>query len=317
MNHQWPPEVTRAMHEFSDAAPVAPSLTSVLEHRPTTNSSAPIAARFEFNRLPAQFTEEEATMIDIEAPSQTDHHRRGPKRVLLAALVAAAAVVAIALVAIRKDDPVSPADQPSPTVTVTVPPTTPPQALFGGSSRSLAPGTYFLDEVEGTPTTQILVTVGAGWSTFDNWAIVKGADEGQDGMTFSRPPRVFLDACHPSAGDHPGPLTTLDGLVAALREQGGWIDVTTPSEISIDGYAGKAFQRAAPTDTSDCGDDLADANLVGTDQSIYQPGETSTVWVLDLEGTTIVLETRVRAGQPAEVHAELAAMLDSIRIAAA
>ena len=71
-------------------------------------------------------------------------------------------------------------------------------------------------------------------------------------MTFSRPDRVFLDACHPGDGYHPGPLTTLDGLVAALSEQGGWVDVTAPSDISVDGYAGKAFQRTAPADFSDC-----------------------------------------------------------------
>ena len=72
------------------------------------------------DRLPVQFTEEEATMIDLETPSQTDEHRRGRSGSLVAGLLAAAAVVAIALVAIRNDDPVSPADQPSPTVTVPV-----------------------------------------------------------------------------------------------------------------------------------------------------------------------------------------------------
>ena len=38
-------------------------------------------------------------------------------------------------------------------------------------------------------------------------------------------------------------MTTLDGLVAALSQQGGWANVTTPSDITVDGYAGKEFQR--------------------------------------------------------------------------
>ena len=68
------------------------------------------------NHKPVQFTEEEATMIDLEAPSHTpEEHRKGPKRAVLAGLLAAAVVAAIALVAIRNDDPASPADQPSPT----------------------------------------------------------------------------------------------------------------------------------------------------------------------------------------------------------
>jgi hypothetical protein len=252
-----------------------------------------------------QFSEEEATVIELETPSQTDEHRAARKRVLVAGLMAAAAVVAIVLVAIRNDDPTSPADQPSPTVSV--PPTLPPRALFGTADERLAPGTYSLDEVEGTPTPRILVTIGDGWETFDDWGLRK---DGGQAMTFNVPDRVFLDACRPHDGDHPGPLTTLDGLVTALREQGGWIDVTTPSDISIDGYAGKAFQRATPTDHSDCPHDLTSWT-----QTVYEPGSTNTVWVLDLDGTVIVVETRVLAGQSAEAHAELAAMLDSIRIA--
>ena len=94
---------------------------------------------------------------------------------MVAGLLAAAAVVAIAFVAIRDDDPASPADQPS--TTVTVPPTLPPQALFGPADAPLAPGTYFLDEVEGTPTPRILVTIGDGWSTFDDWGLTK--DDGR------------------------------------------------------------------------------------------------------------------------------------------
>lgn len=260
-----------------------------------------------------QFTEEEATMIEVETSTRPDEPRQRPKRVLLAALLAAAAVVAIAFVAIRKDDPERPADQPS--TIVTVPSTTPPPALFGAADVQLAPGTYTVDEVDGTPTTPILVTVGDGWKTLDpRWAIGKGIGQG---MTFSRPVRVMLDACHPGDGYHPGPVTTLEGLVAALTEQRGWIDVTNPSDISIDGYAGKAFQRAVPADLSGCsfGSFGEFTSWDGPFHSpYYQAGETSTIWVLDLDGTVIVVEARLDAGQPAEAAEELAAMLDSIRI---
>ena len=64
---------------------------------------------------------------------------------------------------------------------------------------------------------------------------------------------MYLDACHLDDGFHPGPVTTLDGLVAALSEQqDGWVDVTAPSDISVDGYPGKTFQRTAPAVLSDC-----------------------------------------------------------------
>jgi hypothetical protein len=268
------------------------------------------------SHVPVPYTEEDATMIDLDSEVPTETSRKWPTRVVVAGLVAAAAVVVIALVAIRKDDSVSPANRPS--TTVTVPATTPAQALFGGTGAELAPGTYFVDEVDGAPTPRILVTVGDGWESDGAWSIGKG----EALMTFSRPDRVFLDACHPGDGYHPGPLTTLDGLVTALSEQGGWIDVTTPSDISIDGYSGKAFQRKTPADYSACttGSFYPDfpswENGSGTSLgwSYYPPGDSETVWVLDLDGTVVILETRLNALQPAGAQAELAALLDSIRI---
>ena len=163
--------------------------------------------------------------------------------------MAAAVVVAIALVVARDGNHAVPADQPARTGT----PTTPPRALFGIPDQELlVPGTYFVDEVDGTPTPRIFVTIGAGWSSFiDEGLAMAGPTpgtynpdfEGGGFVSFSRPDKVYLDACHLSEGFHPGPVTSLHGLVTALSEQDGWADVTAPSDISVDGYRGKTFQR--------------------------------------------------------------------------
>ena len=111
-------------------------------------------------------------MIDLETPRQIDDRQKGPKRVLVAGLLAAAAVVGIILMSSRDANDSTPTDEPSPTVTVpstvtvtvpptvtgTVPPTTPPRALFGTPYGSHGPGTYFVDEVDGIPTPRIFVT---------------------------------------------------------------------------------------------------------------------------------------------------------------
>ena len=77
-------------------------------------------------------------MVDLETSNQADERQKSPKRLLLAGLIAAAAAVgAIALVAIRDEEPAAPADQPAPT------------ALFGTPDKQFAPGTYFVDEVDG------------------------------------------------------------------------------------------------------------------------------------------------------------------------
>ena len=71
------------------------------------------------------------------------------------------------------------------------------------------------------------------------------------GMGFSHPDAVYSDACHWEDG-YLWPVDTVDGLVTALIKQRGWADRTAPSDISIDGYVGKAFQRTAPADMSNC-----------------------------------------------------------------
>ena len=197
-------------------------------------------------------------MIDVKTTDPSEPRQKRPTRVVAAGiLAAAAAVVAIAFVATPDADDVTPTDEPS--TTVTVPPTTPPRALLSQpfvphttDVIPLAPGTYFVDEVDGTPTARILVTIGdrlverRRLGRRQVWSTLGSASRSADPTGCSQTPATASD------GYHPGPVTTLDGLVAALSEQGGWVDVTAPSDISVDGYAGKAFQRTAPAVFSDC-----------------------------------------------------------------
>jgi hypothetical protein len=264
------------------------------------------------NYVPVQL-DEGVTMIDLEAPSVTDDRRKRPKRALLAGLLVAASVVGIALVAIYRDEPVSPVDQPTPTVTV--PPTLPPKAMFATmEEQDLQPGTYFVDEVAGRTTPRILVTLGEGWRNEGGGGGVFNEDVG--GMTFSRPEQVWADACHASEGFHAGPVTTLDGLVAALSEQAGWVDVTAPSDITINGYAGKTFQRTAPADFTGCnpGKDAFRSWSSYQGDVYYQPNETETLLVLDLNGSIVLINTRGADRPDASALAAQAAVLDTIRI---
>jgi hypothetical protein len=305
----------------------------VLDNRPASDTWSP-----------TQFTEEVVTMIDVKTTDPAEPRQKRPMRVVVAGiLAAAAAVVAVAFVVIRDADDVTPADEPS--STATVPPTTAPRALPKGpllpntpsKQTTFVPGTYFIDSVNGTPTPRIFVTLGAGWTDTSN---AEGdISLGRIGyMWFSRIGKVFADACHPSNGLYPGPVATVDGVVAALREQqGGWVDVTTPADISIDGYAGKAFQRTAPADMSACSTRFG-RTRTSTGQVTfpdfrswpqpdglegraggslpYEPGQIETLWVLDLDGTIIVISTELWPGPSAVAHADFAAAeLDSIRIA--
>ena len=48
--------------------------------------------------------------------------------------------------------------------------------------------------------------------------------------------------------------------------------------------------------------------------SFYGPGEIETLWVLDIDGTVVVINTRLFPEASAAARAEFAAVLDSIRI---
>jgi hypothetical protein len=304
-----------------DFDPVVADRFNVLDDVPVPDTWSRVQSKVR-NRVPVQL-KEGVTMIDLEAPSLTDGPRKGPKRVLLAGLLVAASVVGIALVAIYRGEPESPADQPSPTVTVpptvTAAPTVPPQPLFATmGDQDLQAGTYFADEVAGHTTPRIFVTLGEGWTSVGGGLGIINDDVGV--ITFSRPEHVFADACHASEGLHPGPVTTLDGLVAALSEQAGWVDVTTPLDITVDGYAGKTFQRTAPGDFTGC-NNLSDAAFRGWNSSFYstkyEPNETETLLVLDLNGSIIVIQAHGADRQDASPLAGQAAVLDTIRIAPA
>jgi hypothetical protein len=320
---------------IADAAMDALDLDTAVERRATPRKTVLDQMPGTDTWSPVQFTEEVVTMIDVKTSGPVEPPQKRPMRVVVAGiLAAAAAVVAIVVVARSDVDVVTPADDPSPTVTVTPP--TPPRALPNpcsgvedacGIGERFEPGTYYVDKVEGTPTPRIFVTIGAGWS--DNSSVEESlAKEGIGFITFSRPYAVFSDACHWSDGFYPGPVATLDGLVTALTEQGGWAMVTAPSDISVDGYAGKAFQRTAPAEFSDCNtqqgrtrssDDLGPhPRFKGWESdaggALYEPGQTETLWVLDLDGTVVVINTNVFSGSSTAARDEFADVLDSIRI---
>jgi hypothetical protein len=329
---------------IADAAMDALDLDTGAERRATPRETVLDPMPVADTSSPGQFTEEVVTMIDVKTTGPAEPRQKRPMRVLVAGILAAAAVVAIAFVMIRDADDVTPVDQPSTTVTVPTTPLPRPLHIDRSPSGDIEPGTYYVDEINGTPTPRIFVTVGAGWSDHsggtDLWAIMLDhlpSAPGQIGfVTVSRAVTVFADACHPSGGYHQGPVTNLDDLVAALTEQQGWAEVTTPTNISIDGYAGKAFQRIAPTDMTDC-DREARSNTrvprvddgemgypnfksweipdgIGAGD-LYERGQIETLWVVDLDGTVVVIATELWPTPRAAAHTDFAdAVLDSIRI---
>ena len=90
----------------------------VLDDVPVPDTWSRVQLRL-LDPAPVRFDDDEATMIDLEAPSATDERRTGPSRAVVACLLAAAAVLVVAAVVLVRRDIHKPA-----VVTTTTPPDT-------------------------------------------------------------------------------------------------------------------------------------------------------------------------------------------------
>jgi hypothetical protein len=252
-------------------------------------------------------------MIDVKATSQIDEPRKWPKRILLAGLLVAAAVAAIAFVALRKDDPVSPADQPSPTVTV---PTTTiaTKAIQFDVVNTSIPVTFTApaDAV----TTGTLTMVPTHWTVDDGWGAHKGAEKDIVGVQFAVISNIFADGCQRSPLAPPvGP--GVDALAAA------WVSLpqysaTTAVDVTVDGYAGKQVGFTVPEfNVSDCQDGVFLLWGVDADPGFYAPapgGMHIEQRILDVNGTRLLISEYYTPTSSPEDRAALDALLASIQI---
>jgi hypothetical protein len=186
---------------------------------------------------------------------------------------------------------------------------------------TLPPGSIVLD---GAFPLAIAFDVPAGWSRH-------GGAEGADyvglsklrgdltpaGVSWTLIGNVYPDACHTTSGPaNPPTGPTVDDLVAALTRIIGF-DATTPTDVTIDGYAGKRFKITATADPrSDGCSDPVWLSLWkprnGGDTARVPGGTSLEFWVLDVNGTRLVMFTE-NYGATASELAEATAIMESVR----
>ncbi len=129
------------------------------------------------------------------------------------------------------------------------------------------------------------------------------------GFLIGRGGWMYSDPCVGEDPDVPvGP--TVDDFVTALVTHPA-LDVTEPVDVMLGGYAGKYLALQAPADLSDCPD-----NFVAWDPTFYAQGPSNLqhIWVIDVDGVRVVIHGSEFPGTAPERSAELAAVVDSIRI---
>lgn len=255
--------------------------------------------------------------------------RRSPGRWLLVAAAAAMiAVVGTLLVAAEGDDEdtVDTATSTPTTVgTATSTPTTAPAKNVldvPGASEGfpdLEPGRYFIDP-DGDDTTPLRVTyevAAEGWSAW--FGAVKLTDPGVTMLTITTVTNLVSDGCLDQTPSAPAVGPTVDDLASALTQLAPFEVTAPPTDVTLFGYPGKHLELTVP------GSGLAGclegklhswiSPVNGVPFSGYDgPGQTEEFWILDVEGTRLVLVKLDSPQTPAEDVAERDAIFDSIQI---
>ena len=252
---------------------------------------------------------------DVDAwREQERHQRRSVRKKKIGAFAVAAAIGVVAFVVLLRavDDGTETqlGGQPIPTA----------QPIPPLSTGSLEPGRYvFTSFLPGLDAShRITIDVPDGYKGFgEGWAAVK-AGTNQTAVSTMVIGGVYADACQWQGTllDRSA-ISSADEVVAALATQEG-LRVSTPTEVTLDGFAGTYMERRMPARTrvSDC--DGAQFRVYldagGGARYLGRAGHLSLLWVLDVDGVPLVIEASLDAGTSAQIRAELVQMVESIRI---
>ena len=163
---------------------------------------------------------------------------------------------------------------------------------------------------------RITFTVPDGWATTPLGASIwldAETNSPPDGaaLGFGRGPWLFSEPCRQDDlfPDIPvGP--TVDDFAGALADH-PLLEVTTPADVTLAGYSGKYVDLQVPSDISAC-----PTSYRPWEPGIYAQGPSHRwhLWILDVDGVRVVVNTTDYAGTSAQRQAELQAIVDSIQI---
>ena len=284
------------------------------------------------------FEDLEGDVIVIEteerqAPEQESapHRGRSPGTwLLVAAAVAVIAVVGALLVAggDEDDDKVGTVATNPDERRATTPTTVAPRPVPDGEGFvTLTSGTYFIDP-DGDAATPLRVTfdVGLGWMSW--LGAVKFVGDDHLALTIATVSNVAREACRDHSPQSPPVGPTVDDLATALARLDPFQVTSAPKDVTVQGYSGKHLQLAVPNIpvSNDQFVGCFNGNLASWFSPIHdeglsaffgynaEPGRTEDFYILDVDGTRLVLTTMSGPKSRPQDLAELEAMFDSINI---
>jgi hypothetical protein len=209
----------------------------------------------------------------------------------------------------------------------------------------LEPGTYSIDpDVDPSTSLRVLYEIPAkGWLRY--FGAAKPAEEGTAcsssgcpghpshvSVSITTVTNLVSHGCRDHSWADPPVGPSVNDLATALADLAPFRVTSPPKDVTIFGYSGKYLELTVPDlpVEGDPGDDrrftgCIDGNLkswvgaIDTEpgDAYYGytgPGFREELWILDVDGTRLVIAAERSPGSPRKDVAELSAILDSIRI---
>lgn len=184
---------------------------------------------------------------------------------------------------------------------------------FGPGGMDLCYGQAGCTEDPSDDTMRFTLTVPDGWvggTVHVLFASEGKAPPGGAGLIISRGGGLYAEPC----GDEPPPNIavgpTVEDFVSALVDHPK-LDVTAPIDITLAGFAGKYVDLQVPSDISACAE-----SYFPWEPGIYAQGPSSRwhLWILDVDGIRVVVQSTDYEGTTPQRQAELRAIVESIEI---
>jgi len=187
-------------------------------------------------------------------------------------------------------------------------PTPSPIALKAGA---LEPGTYLVRPYHDDSLTWT-VTIPAGWSAFEDWAVIGPEMPGNVGTALFLAEKVGVpvDSCN---AEGTPPASTVADFIASVQARDDWV-VSKPVDITVAGYSGRRIDVEVPADIKTCGagnDYFVTSENAKSGFYAQAPSNQFTFWALDVAGTPRVLTRSTFAAVPAREVSETDAMVAS------
>lgn len=253
------------------------------------------------------------------------------KMAIAAAAVLVVAVLGYSFLPRTPSSGVGPTTSPSPSPS----PSASPMAFYEGS---LAAGTYTTTpfsaadalgvcvpealgctESPADDSIKVTFTLPAGWSSSGYPSVVAvwrgDAATGLDvvpGLLILRGGSLYSDPCHATPPPEISVGPTVDDFANALADH-PQLDATTPTSVSLGGYSGKYVDLQLPADVSLC---TPDGEFRPWEPGMYAQGPSQRwhLWILDVDGIRLVVQSMDYATTPVADQAELQAVVNSIQI---